>query len=158
MVVVLDPRRPRPYVLRDDRKLPPEKQTTWMVRGLTAREAAFIRDMESFSLDGNGQVSSRRVGASIIHRFQLCVVGWRNLQGAAGMVEFKTEDTDLFGKKTTVVSVDVLDVIPDPVVNEIALEIIRLTNLTEDDSKSAAPGGADRVGASANGLPAVPGT
>ena len=44
MPIALDPRREVKYVLRCDRALPPEKQTTFSIRPLTVRQAAEVKD------------------------------------------------------------------------------------------------------------------
>lgn len=151
MVVILDPRRPRPFVLPEDLKLPLEQRTTWMVRGLTSREMSWIRDIQSGE-DGY------RIGATLFHRFRLGVVGWQNLMLGSSLLEFRTQDFDLFGKKVQVVHDEIMDAIPDPVVQTIQDEIQRLSRLVGEDIKSPAPRGAAGNGAAPDGLRPVPGT
>lgn len=44
MAIAINPKQTVPYVLKADRELSPEKQTTWHFRALTLDEVAQVRD------------------------------------------------------------------------------------------------------------------
>lgn len=152
MVVILDPRRPRQFIIPEDLKLPVEERTIWTIRGLTAREMSWLRDLQS------GTDDNYRIGATMFHRFRLGVMGWENLRLGTAPLMFKTQEVDLFGRKLTVVHDDVMEMIPDPLLDVVQAEVQRLSRLVGEDVKSAAPSGAPGDRQAPDGLPQVPGT
>lgn len=59
MPIALDPKATFAYVLEDDRKLPPEEQTTFTLRGLTVAEEAKVADSMISSIPGQEELSFR---------------------------------------------------------------------------------------------------
>lgn len=82
MPIAVDPNKSWDYVLLVDRMLPPEEQTVFNLRVLSARELAEIEDGAAKSdLAGNIEF---RGGTQTLRILSLGVTGWRNFRDAQG--------------------------------------------------------------------------
>jgi hypothetical protein len=82
MPIAVDPARTYRYVLACERALPVEQQTVFLLKALTAREHAQIRDGLSV-VDPQGNLLVRQ-GSGEILILTLGVLGWENFKDAQG--------------------------------------------------------------------------
>lgn len=77
-MIAINPKQTVPYVLESERKLPPEKQTTWHFRALTLDEQATIRDMmlarsaedgAIYVRNGTAELTTLRLGLEKVDNF-----------------------------------------------------------------------------------------
>ena len=80
--IAIDPNQTWEYVLECDRDLPPDQQTAFELKVLTARELAAIQDgATKGNVDGSLEFRS---GTQTLRILELGVRGWRNFKDAAG--------------------------------------------------------------------------
>ncbi|MDA8122246.1 MAG: hypothetical protein M0Z38_06745 [Deltaproteobacteria bacterium] len=82
MPIAIDPTKVIEYVLLCDRDLPPEEQTMFELKVLTARELAKIED-GSARADVSGNIEFRS-GTQVINILNVGLKGWRNFKDAQG--------------------------------------------------------------------------
>jgi len=82
MPIAIDPNKSWEYVLLVDRELPPEQQTVFELKALSARELATIED-GSVRSDREGKLEYLS-GTQTIRILELGVRGWRNFKDPAG--------------------------------------------------------------------------
>lgn len=82
MAIAIDPNKTFEYVLLCDRELPPEEQTIFHLKALSARELAEIQDKAARAdMDGNFEFRS---GSQTLRILEIGVRGWKNLRDAQG--------------------------------------------------------------------------
>lgn len=90
MPIAVDPAKVVRYVLRAERELPPEQQTVFLLKALTARETADVEDALFFQTAIGTMV---RNGSQRLRILGLGVVGWENFPDSQGRpVPFNTQD------------------------------------------------------------------
>lgn len=135
MAIALLPNQTWDYVLQDDRKLPPEQQTVFHLRGLTKREKHHyhnLRTREMPFLGSEGDVRHASVRAGL--------VGWSNYKlpnGAEAKFETTKEDVEVLGRKCRPISDECMTHLPDAVEVELSLEILRGSELNAEDRKNS---------------------
>lgn len=67
---------------------------------------------------------------------RIAIKGWENFKINDADVAFETENTILFGKERTVVTEDLIGMIPPVVLLEIVAEIYKISKLTDTDTKN----------------------
>ena len=77
-MIAVDPNKIHRYVLQAERTEPKEKQTTFLLRALTARERAEADDLAS---DRTGRMT---FGSQHLYILQRGLTGWENLQAEDG--------------------------------------------------------------------------
>lgn len=82
MVIAIDPSKTFDYVLLCDRANPPEEQTVFQLRVLSARELAEIED-GAIRSDREGKLEYLS-GSQTIRILNYGLRGWRNFRDAAG--------------------------------------------------------------------------
>lgn len=131
MAIALDPGNTWDYVLKSDRKLPVEQQTTWHLRTLSQRGMMQIVDHMSFRSDGE-HVSTTGIGTQSLDIVADGIVGWTNLLDTGGqpiLAEVRN------GRLTE----ESLSRIPTNAILELALSIESGARMTEDDVEKPAP-------------------
>ena len=83
MPIALDPKATFEYVLEDDRKLKPEEQTTFTLRGLTVGEEAKVADSMISSIPGAEELSFRS-GTHQLTVLRYGLRGWSNFGTSDG--------------------------------------------------------------------------
>lgn len=117
------------YVLEDERVLPPEEQTRWLLRPLTFKEDTRLLDRIGQNV-GDGQTAKLALEAGL--------EGFENLQGPDGEdIEVKTCTRSPLGVKVRTVHESILDLIPSTSRHEIAGAIVEHGRMTEDDEKNS---------------------
>ncbi len=82
MPIAVDPSKTWEYVLLADQELPPEQQTVFELKTLSARELAAIQDgATKGNVDGTLEFKS---GTQTLRILDLGVSGWRNFRDAQG--------------------------------------------------------------------------
>jgi len=123
MPIALDPRREVKYVLRCDRALPPEKQTTFSIRPLTLRQAAEVKD-SLLILDKATQDLKPASGSHELSILRCGLIGCDNFLDSSGK-EVR------FTMKSGVVSDEFLDRLAYDWRTELANAITDLSTVTE---------------------------
>ena len=67
----------REYVLQEDRKLPKEEQTVFILKPLGGEQQAIVEDSGYF--DGK-----TKIGTQKFETLKLCLIGWKNFKTADG--------------------------------------------------------------------------
>ena len=83
MPIALDPKATFNYVLEDDRKLKPEEQTVFVLRGLTVGEEAKVADSMISSIPGAEELSFRS-GTHQLTVLRFGLRSWENFAGPSG--------------------------------------------------------------------------
>lgn len=93
MVKALSPNANFEYVLEDDRSLPEEEQTTWILRYLTVTEEAEVGDSMFGGMAGSDELRVK-TGSVQINMLRKGLVGWRNFTREDGSeVTFAVENS-----------------------------------------------------------------
>lgn len=126
-----------PYVCEDDRKLPVEQQTTFHLRRLPATVGMALDNLHEAT--AAGQVTLR-VGDQRIVTLQAGLAGWENLNDSSGqpvMFESHRGVRSVYG--ITIkdpAKVEMIDLLPEDVAEELAEAIRKGNTLTRDDAKN----------------------
>lgn len=130
MAIAISPRDEIEYVLRDERKLPVEQQTIWLLKPLTAHQRYRLKDvMEGGAKVGSAHLAAMRAGLR----------GWRNFRdesGAEAPFEKESHVSDVLGRKVHAPTMDTLGLIPADAENELVEAIVASNALTVDDAKN----------------------
>lgn len=92
MAIAVDPNKIVPYVLKEDRHLPPDQQTIWKTKILTARQHAHLQD---YAVQANSTDSSMFVksGSTVLETIKMGLYGWENFKDENGKeVEWRIKD------------------------------------------------------------------
>lgn len=125
---VTDPKSTYEYITKADQALDPAEQTVFLLRPLTARQAAEIEDHLVELRDA--QTTGVRTGTQTLTALRHGLRGWRNLLGeqlqplpfVAGPGGEPTEE--------------MLDLLPPVVRKELAAQILKTASLTDDQVKA----------------------
>lgn len=135
MVIALDPESTFEYVLRDDRKLPDEQQTVWLLRPMTAREYAEIEN-RSMRMDSKTNEAIFSSGTTTLSILKAGLAGVRNLVNDRGEpVPFATKVNGRNGNREEVRD-EFLDKIHPRHLKELANAITERGQLTEEDREN----------------------
>ena len=153
MVLAITPNRLWRYVLEDERELPEEKQTQWVLRTLTSAEREKVDD--SFASRGADGVDFR-TGRYFRQALRLAL---HDVEGV-GLEKVKLDENGdpmrddagelvvehvpfayrelsaIGGKRTRRVKDEYLDLIPSDVAQELAQAVLDGNRLTEDEAKN----------------------
>lgn len=100
MLIARDPKKVQDYVLEQDRKNPPEKQTVFKIRFLTSREQAEIENAVSMGSDGQAKLEYGTIKLSILRRG---LMGWSNFKDEEGKdAPFERENGTGLVKESTI--------------------------------------------------------
>lgn len=124
MAIAIDPHRSIRYVLREDRALPLESQTVFLLKVLSARELAQIEDAMSVVTPG-GDVCVR-TGSQTLRTLELGLTGWEN---------FKRPDGAMLAFDAATKSVN-WDYLRPEWRRELSHAILEQTRLTGDQEKN----------------------
>lgn len=129
-----------PYVPRADRGLPPEEQTTFLLRPLSMREVLLL----------GASAETGTPFAVNLRTLAIGLRGWRNLRRPDGaQVEFRREAAAADDAQPY------LDVLDDPVVRELAGAIVDCAGVARADAgKSSSPSGGPAAGSAPSATPA----
>jgi hypothetical protein len=83
MPIALDPKATFEYVLTDDRALPEDQRTVFVLRGLTVGEEARVADAMIASIPGQEELAFRS-GTHQLTVLRYGLRGWRNFKDANG--------------------------------------------------------------------------
>lgn len=121
------------YVLREDRKLPPEEQTTWILGGLTYRDMEYIMS-RALGVDGDGAVSvTTNAQAQARRVLNRGLRGWKNYRRQDGsQIEFRSVDEG----GVRILPEEILDTLY-PHAIELANAITERSRLTERQEKNS---------------------
>lgn len=124
MAIAVDPNRTFDYVLKEDRDLPPEQQTVFKLKVLSARELARLEDSVSvMDKDGNWQV---KVGTKTLEILSCGLRRWDNFRDRNGnLITFVGSMDDNF------------DRLRPEWRRELADAITEQANLSEDERKNS---------------------
>jgi len=76
MAIAVDPHRSVRYVLKEDRELPEDQQTVFLLRALSARELAQVEDgMSVVTPGGDVRIAT---GSQSLRTLDLGLTGWEN--------------------------------------------------------------------------------
>ncbi|MDD5762175.1 MAG: hypothetical protein PHP88_06650 [bacterium] len=127
MPIAVDPNKSWEYVLLVDRELPPEQQTVFELKVLTARDLASIQDGSTTgNVDGSLMFKS---GTQTLRILDLGVSGWRNFKNESG-AEVPFRDNN--GKPRS----ENWDVLRPEWRRELANAITEQNRLTEEERKN----------------------
>lgn len=133
MVIARTPTERRPFVLPEERELPPEQQTTFWLRDLTAAESAQLKDL-GMAYDQGSDSTMMRTGTSALRAVRAGLVGWDNFADEHGTpVEFATHRAAPLGRSIDAPNDATLDRIPLDVLLLLAGAITN-TRLTLEDA------------------------
>ena len=135
MVIPLDPKCEIRFIAEDDRELPAEQQTVFLIRSLSARQQADVQNNSiTVSNQGGGDMDTEvKTGEWAISVLNYGLTGWENFPPG--------EDKDLpfrangAGQKRKV-SDDTLSRIPTGVRSELAAAIWDGTDLADKEAKN----------------------
>ena len=102
MAIAIQPKKGFDYVLEDDRKFPPEKQTVWKLRGLSIGEQSDVQDSLRTERSDTGE-TSWKTGTLLLKTLRAGLVGVSNFLDESGAAVEFTKD------KSGVVSDEFLD-------------------------------------------------
>ena len=125
---VTDPKATYSYIAEEDRKLPQEEQTFFMLRRLTRREYADLEDGLIEYRDSG--VSTVRTGTKMIKALKAGLRGWSNLRNGNGQeVSFKAESTGEPSDET-------LDYLSQDISRELMFQILSGSRLSPEQIKN----------------------
>lgn len=134
-MITLDPNSTREYVLRDDRSLPPEEQSVFLLRPLTLAQQTAIKDaMASVNASQDIKINA---GTQELHALRFGLAGWRNVRDSKGNQEeakgttSKRNGVDFFTLDDTTI-----EKIPPKYRAELAEEITNGSGLSGDEAKN----------------------
>jgi hypothetical protein len=130
MPIALDPKATFDYVLEDDRKLPEDKRTVFVLRGLTVAEEARVADTMISSIPGQEELSFRS-GTHQLTVLRAGLRGWSNFSTSEGG-EIVFEKTKSHPK---VVTDDCLDRLSASHRSELVSAIMDRGSITEEEGK-----------------------
>ena len=130
MPIALDPQATFDYVLEDDRKLPEEERTAFVLRGITVAEEARVADTMISSIPGQEELSFRS-GTHQLTVLRSGLRGWRNFKSADG-AEIEFEKARSHPRHVTD---DCLDRLSSKHRTEIVSAILDRGSLTEEEGK-----------------------
>lgn len=120
----INSKTPHEFVTKAEKKLPPEKQTSFKVRFLTASQQAEIRDT-LYNVSGLGKARKERIqtGTADLQTLKYGLVGWSNfLDDNGSPVNFDLGKID-----------DMIDMIPPEARSEIASHVRGESEVTEGE-------------------------
>ena len=128
MTVAIDPTVSIDFVTNEDKKLPKEEQTTWLVRPLTERELRDINKSMKYNVKTEEiNVTDLEVEAKAL---RLGLTGWKNFLDPKG----KQVEAEFTKQKT--LQATSIDRIPPGVRTSLANYITSGSRFTEDDAKN----------------------
>lgn len=136
MAIALDPNRTFDYVLKCERALPREQQTTFHIRPLTAMEMRHLKNA-AVSIDQLTQQARSYLGDLRWLALKAGLVGWTNFKRADG-TDVLCEKTrqNVLGRNTECVTDACLDLLQDEWRDELAEAVQEFNTLTRDDAKN----------------------
>lgn len=132
------------YVSKND----PERETNptkFFLRPLSLRTRGTIRD-ENMQFEATGRKTARMVGTMRVMRAALATVryglaGWENMRDEKDQpVAFETEKQMINGRPVECIDPDLLDLLPASLVEELADEINKMSELRPEERKSDSSG------------------
>ena len=128
--IALDPRATFDYVLDDDKKVPEEERTVFVLRGLTVAEEARVADTMISSIPGQEELAFRS-GTHQLTVLRSGLRSWRNFF-APGGDEVECDKTKSHPKHVTD---DCLDRLSSSHRTELVGAILDRGSLTEEEGK-----------------------
>lgn len=122
---------PREYILEEERELPVEKQTVFIIKPISAREEARIADMAVYSgktvtHEGETLALSDTLNKQMYERLLSGLVGWKNFKDDTGKdIPFNEVDREMN-----------LDMISSLHRRELSYEILSMSIVTKDTEKN----------------------
>jgi len=113
-----------PYILECDKDQPVEKQTTFYIKPLSAKQSASLQDSMKFSGSGEG-ASMTNIGSNTLEMVKIGLVGWENFKDEVGNEIKFLKDMDAN-----------LDRLAVSYRYELAGKIMELSNLSEPEAKN----------------------
>ena len=144
MVKPVDPAASIPYVCAADREtdasglalVPEAERTTWMLRVPNVADEAEIKQLGVVAAQRG--LSGFHYGRSIVEILRIGLVGADNFRNPDGtVIEWKTEERTVFGRRRTVVSDAFLDRIPSGLRDELVAAITNGSGIPELDAKNS---------------------
>jgi hypothetical protein len=165
-MIALDPASTRRYVLRDERGLPPEEQSVFLLRTLSVRELAQIEDRAagvSHGGEDGEQMIAVRSGSTRLEALRFGLVGWeRVFDSKGGEVPFRGTKQKRNGVDFVQPDDETLGRIPPKYRLELAEEITEGSRLTQaergNSSHSASSASADLPSSTAEDADMTPGS
>lgn len=132
MIQAIDPKATIRYVPKCERDLPVETQTVFLLRPLTARDAARMQDDIAEVMTGKKSENSTmkiNSGSNVLRALELGLAGWENFKTNDGKdVEWRENN----GKPRP----EMFDCLPADIRRELAEVIIEGRDLTESSAKN----------------------
>lgn len=116
MITGLDLNQTVDYILKNDTENP----TTWKLGVIPSYLFAKV----------SGEATDDKIGTAF-KLLQISLKGWENYS-----VPYSTKKETIFGKEMEVVPIEVLETIPIGVINELAVKIIEINQLSEIERKN----------------------
>ena len=133
MPIALDPKATFEYVLTDDRALPEDQRTVFVLRGLTVGEEARVADAMIASIPGQEELAFRS-GTHQLTVLRYGLRGWRNFKYADGTdVEWEDLNEGRDAEDRNRILDRNLNKIPPEIRSEIAEQIRGESTLGEDE-------------------------
>lgn len=144
MVKPVDPAVSLPYVCATDREtdasglalVPEAERTTWMLRVPNVADEAEIKQLGVIARERG--LAGFHYGRSIVDILRIGLVGAENFRNPDGtVIEFKTEERTVFGRRRQVVADAFLDRIPSGLKDELVGAITNGSGIPELDAKNS---------------------
>lgn len=132
MIQAIDPKATIRYIPKCDRDQPVENQTVFLLRPLTARDAARMQDDIAEVMTGKKSENSTmkiNSGSNVLRALELGLAGWENFKTADG---HDVEWRENAGKPRP----EMLDCLPADIRRELAEVIIEGRELPEASAKN----------------------
>lgn len=135
-MIVVNPGQTRRYVLKEERELPVDKQSVFLLRPLTLAESSKLEDMAvGIGAGNNVTVNS---GSVRIQALRFGLAGWENVVDASGnAVEFRSTTKKERGVEIVQPDDSIIAMIPPKARLELAEEITNGGSIDEDDAKNS---------------------